>query len=351
MVGAVLVQSGRIIARGWHRQAGQPHAEIEAMRNAIAQGHSLKGATLYVTLEPCSTVGRTPPCTEAIIASGITDVVCGVTDPNPKHAGRGFELLRAAGIGVIEGVRTGQCERLNEAFNHWIVRGTPFVTVKAAMSLDGKLATASGQSKWITGLPARAFGMKLRRGSDAILVGVNTVIKDNPKLTLRGRHGRSGRPLRRFVLDSHARTPLTSELLNGPMASGTTCIVSGEASPESVSRLAARANVWVAPLLNGRIDLAWVLARLGRDGVVSLLVEGGGEVNASFLLGGHAQRIAFFYAPIILGGRQSTTAVGGTGAGTLDEALSLNEVAWRKLGQDLLLTARLQPPHAGPNCC
>jgi diaminohydroxyphosphoribosylaminopyrimidine deaminase/5-amino-6-(5-phosphoribosylamino)uracil reductase len=351
MVGAVLVQSGRIIARGWHRQAGQPHAEIEAMRNAIAQGHSLKGATLYVTLEPCSTSGRTPPCTEAIIASGITDVVCGATDPNPKHAGRGFELLRAAGIGVIKGVRAGQCERLNEAFNHWITRGTPFVTVKAAMSLDGKLATASGQSKWITGLRARAFGMKLRRGSDGILVGVNTVIKDDPKLTLRGRHGRSGRPLRRFVLDSHARTPLGAELLNDPLASATTCIVSGEASPESVSRLAARANVWVAPLLNGRIDLGWVLARLGRDGVVSLLVEGGGEVNASFLLGGHAQRIAFFYAPIILGGRQSTTAVGGIGAGSLEDGLSLNEVAWRKLGQDLLLTARLQPPHAGPNSC
>jgi diaminohydroxyphosphoribosylaminopyrimidine deaminase / 5-amino-6-(5-phosphoribosylamino)uracil reductase len=205
MVGAVLVKSGKIIGRGWHRRAGLPHAEIEALRDAQKYGHSAKGATLYVTLEPCSTHGRTPPCTEAIIAAGIKRVVVGATDPNPKHSGRAFKILRRAGIEVVWWGETSsspnqmtkktgrsphqtladECARLNEAFNHWIVHRTPFVTVKAAMTLDGKIATASGESKWITAEAARACAMKLRRGADAILVGINTILADDPGLTAR----------------------------------------------------------------------------------------------------------------------------------------------------------------------
>src|SRR5258706_15659543 len=221
MVGAVLVQGGKIIGRGWHRRAGGPHAEIEALHDAQKHGHAPRGATLYVTLEPCSTDGRTPPCTEAIIAAGIKRVVIGATDPNPKHAGKGFKILKRAGIEVTRwGERprelkhgpsaapsrqkiTGECVKLNEAFNHWIVHRLPFITVKTAMTLDGKIATASGESKWITGEKARAYGMKLRQGNDAMLVGVNTVLADDPRLPARtekeGGGGRMERPSRRTV--------------------------------------------------------------------------------------------------------------------------------------------------------
>jgi len=185
MVGALLVKRGKIIGRGWHRRAGGPHAEVEALRDAARHGYDPRGATLYVTLEPCSTHGRTPPCTEAIIAAGIARVVVAATDPNPAHAGRGFRILRRAGIEVVTGVLADEAARLNESFNHWIVHRTPFVTVKAAMTLDGKIATANGESKWITSEAARAEGMKLRHGADAILVGVNTVLADDPSLTAR----------------------------------------------------------------------------------------------------------------------------------------------------------------------
>src|ERR1700733_10768074 len=185
MVGAVLVKAGKIIGGGWHRRAGLPHAEIEALRDAQKHGHDPRGATLYVTLEPCSTHGRTPPCTDAIIAAGIKRVVVGATDPNPNHAGQAFKILKRAGIETTHGILADECARLNEAFNHWIVHRTPFVTVKAAMTLDGKIATASGESRWITGPEARAYGMKLRQGMDAILVGVNTILCDDPMLTFR----------------------------------------------------------------------------------------------------------------------------------------------------------------------
>ena len=216
MVGAVLVKRGKIIGRGWHRRAGLPHAEIEALRDSQKRGHNPHGATLYVTLEPCCTHGRTPPCTDAIITAGIKRVIIGATDPNPKHAGKGFRILRRAGIEVVHGIGPSECVRLNEAFNHWIVHRTPFVTVKAAMTLDGKIATAT-QSKWITGEKARAHGMKLRQGSDAILVGINTILADDPSLTARTKmedgRWKMGKPIRRIVLDSLARTPLTAKVV------------------------------------------------------------------------------------------------------------------------------------------
>src|SRR5260221_6985182 len=249
MVGAVLTKRGKIIGRGWHRRAGLPHAEIEALRDARKRGHNPRGATLYVTLEPCCTHGRTPPCTDTIISAGIKKIVIGAIDPNPKHAGKGFKILQRAGIEVAtigktapspvlrtpspptgERVSEGRvrgrmverkladgCERLNEAFNHWIVRRTPFVTVKAAMTLDGKIATANGESKWITGEKARARGMKLRQGSDAILVGINTILADNSGLTFRPvqspKSKVQSKKLRRIILDSQARTPLNAKVV------------------------------------------------------------------------------------------------------------------------------------------
>ncbi len=344
MVGAVLVKGGRIIGQGWHHCAGEPHAEIEALRDAERRRNSPKGATLYVTLEPCCTHGRTPPCTVAIKAAGIKRVVVAAKDPNPKHAGRGFRILRRAGIEVEHGVLAEEATKLNEAFNHWIVQRTPFVTVKAAMTLDGKIATASGESKWITGEEARAEGMRLRAGSDAILVGVNTVLADDPSLTVRETPKTKIQTsrLRRIVLDSQARTPLKAKVVSDEFAALTTIVVGKGAPARRIAALAKRAQVWTAPLRGGRIDLRWVLKRLGGEKVTSLLVEGGGEVNASFLLGAFAQRVAFFYAPKILGGRDSRKAVAGEGARSLNEILNLCDVEWRRVGEDLMMTARVE---------
>ena len=267
MVGAVLVKRGKIIGRGWHHRAGLPHAEIEALRDAAKRGENPKGATLYVTLEPCSTHGRTPPCSEAIIAAGIKRVVVGTVDPNPRHAGAGLKILRRAGVEVIDfsagrarhSVRAAsrpvgkrrarsdapyqciaeECQRLNEAFNHWIVHRTPFVIVKAGMTLDGKIATATGEAKWITSAEAREFAMTLRLGADAILAGINTVLADDPALTFRGNieHPTSNiqhpMKLRRIVLDSMARTPVNSKVVSDAFAELTTIVVSRERAEEA----------------------------------------------------------------------------------------------------------------------
>jgi diaminohydroxyphosphoribosylaminopyrimidine deaminase/5-amino-6-(5-phosphoribosylamino)uracil reductase len=377
MVGAVLVKGGKIIGRGWHRRAGLPHAEIEALRDAEKRGNDPKGATLYVTLEPCCTQGRTPPCTGAIVAAGIKRVVAGSADSNPKHAGKGFKVLEHAGIEVVPMAdradrsvhNTGlsrkrrarveefhqelaqECARLNEPFNHWIVHHTPFVTVKAAMTLDGKIATASGESKWITGGKARAHGMKLRQGNDAILVGINTILKDDPGLTFRANpkaRDQSPKRLRRIVLDSRARTPLNARVVTDGHAMLTTIVVGPNAPKSRVAALAKQVKVLVAPLdgsklktRKAKLNLRWLLKRLGREDVTSLLIEGGGEVNASFLLDGLAQRAVFFYAPRILGGRDSRKGVAGDGVTSLVDAVQLCEVEWKQLGPDLLLTARV----------
>ncbi len=347
MVGAVLVKGGQVIGRGWHRRAGEAHAEIEALRDATRRGHRPRGATLYVTLEPCCTHGRTPPCTEAILAAGLRRVVVAATDPNPAHAGRGFQVLRRAGLVVTRGILAEEAAQVNEAFNHWIVHRTPLVLVKAAMTLDGRIATATGESKWITGERARAVGMKLRREADAILVGVNTVLADDPALTVRlGRNSTLNAQrskLRRIILDSVARTPVMAQVVQDEFAARTTIVVTRSASGTRVAALRRRVNVLVAPARRGRIDLRWLLKTLGAENVTSVLVEGGGEVNAAFLLGGLAHRVAFFYAPKILGGPEAVRAVGGEGAKRLAGMVALGEVEHRRLGPDLLLTARVHP--------
>src|SRR6266511_1533402 len=311
MVGALLVKRGKVIGRGWHRRAGGPHAEVAALRDAARRGHDPRGATLYVTLEPCSTHGRTPPCTDAIIAAGIARVVVAATDPNPGHAGRGFRILRRAGIEVVTGVLADEATRLNESFNHWIVHRTPFVTVKAAMTLDGKIATASGESKWITGETARAYGMHLRQGADAILVGINTVLADDPSLSARHAASRIRKTgPRRVILDTQARTPLNSKVASDEQAALTTIVVSEYASRNRVAALAKRVNVVIVPSTRSKIenrkskiDLRWLLKRLG--------------------------------------GRDARKAVAGEGVKRLEEIIQLREVEWRRLGSDLLMTARV----------
>jgi diaminohydroxyphosphoribosylaminopyrimidine deaminase / 5-amino-6-(5-phosphoribosylamino)uracil reductase len=344
MVGAVLVKRGRIVGHGWHRRAGEAHAEIEALNDAQSKRSNPAGSTLYVTLEPCSTHGRTPPCTEALIRAGIRRIVIGATDPNPQHAGRASRILGSNGIDVSAGLLAEESCQLNEAFNHWIVHRTPFVTIKAAMTLDGKIATRSGESKWITGEKARAWGMRLRFGVDAILVGVNTILADDPALTFRpdkGFNWTKSRPLRRIVLDSEARTPLGARVITDVSTAPTTIVATKLASKRRMERLKSKVEVWLAPLRKGRIDIDWVLRRLGAEEVTSILVEGGGEVNASFLFNRCAHRVAFFYAPKIVGGSEARKAVAGEGIRLPSEILNLREIQWRKLGPDLLLTARV----------
>jgi diaminohydroxyphosphoribosylaminopyrimidine deaminase/5-amino-6-(5-phosphoribosylamino)uracil reductase len=342
MVGALLVKQGQVIGRGWHRRAGQPHAEIEALHDAMRRGQELQDAELYVTLEPCSTHGRTPPCTDALRSAGLRAVFVGATDPNPRHAGRGLDLLRRSGLVVTSGILEADCSRLNEAFNHWIRHQTPWVTVKAALTLDGKIATVGGESKWITSEPARALAMRLRHVHDAILVGIGTVLSDDPALILRNRRGvfqsLNRPPIRRIILDTRARTPLRAQIVSDDWAGWTTLVVGSEAAAGRVKALSKRVRVWKAPTREGRIDLSWLLQRLGADQITSLLVEGGGEVQSSFLLGGYAHRLAFFYAPIVVGGRRAPKAVSGMGARGWGEVVSLREIRWRRVGPDLFLT-------------
>ena len=353
LVGALLVKNGNIIGRGWHRRAGLPHAEIEALRAAQSRKYNVRGATLYVTLEPCSTHGRTPPCTDAIIAAGLRKVVVGATDPNPKHTGRAFKILRSAGIEVVHGVLADNCAGLNEVFNHWIVHRRPFVTVKAAMTLDGKIATARGESKWITGEKARAFGMKLRQGADAVLVGVNTILADDPSLTFRpearGNSKAEPKTLRRIILDSMARTPLNAKVVCDEFARLTTVVVSKNAPKNRVAALGKRVNVLMAPgsirnpqsAIRNPLDLHWLMAHLGSENVTSIFVEGGGETNASFLFNGLAQRVAFFYAPSVLGGSDARKAVAGDGVKEFSDAIQLRDVEWKTIGEDMMMTARV----------
>jgi len=342
MVGALLVRRGRILGEGWHRRAGEPHAEIEALRDAARRGNRVAGATLFVTLEPCSTQGRTPPCTGAILQAGIGRVVAGATDPNPRHAGRGFDQLRAAGIPVVTGVLEAECTALNEGFNHWIRHQTPWVTLKAAMSLDGRMATRTGESQWITGLRARAEGHRLRRLNDALLVGVGTVLSDDPALTVR--QGGRTRARLRIVLDTRARTPRTAQLLTDAYRDHTRVVVGRGAPASRVAALRERVEVWEAPVRRGRVDLRWVMAEAGARGITRVLVEGGGEVHASFLESGLAHRIAFFYAPCVLGGASAPRAVGGDGFGSRKRMPTLDAMRWRRLGADLMLEARLLYP-------
>ena len=344
LVGAVLAKRGNIIGRGWHRRAGLPHAEVEVIADAKRKGNPTKGATLYVTLEPCSTSGRTPPCTHAIIRAGVSRVVVAATDPNPEHAGRAFRWLKRKGIAVEHGLLAEQAAEINVPFNHWITAGLPFVTVKAAMTLDGKIATASGESKWITGPEARREGMKLRHEADAILVGVNTILADNPGLTLRDvRRPKAewrGPTLRRIVLDPRARTPLGSRVLGDEFAEQTTVVVSRDAPAGRLAKLKERCRVITCPLAKRGFNLKSLLRKLGRQDCTHLLVEGGGETNAAFIEAGLASRVAFFYAPKILGGRDARTAVAGEGL-PLAKGLQREKIRWRNLGPDLMLTARV----------
>ena len=331
LVGAVVVRDGKIIAEGWHRQAGTPHAEIHALNMA---GELAAGATLYVTLEPCSHFGRTPPCTRAIVEAGIKKVVAAMSDPNPLVAGRGFEILRSAGVEVEVGILEAEARALNEIFIKWVTKNLPFVTIKFACSLDGKIATVGGESKWISGEASRKFTHHLRDINDAILVGVGTVLKDNPSLTTRLVEGKN--PVR-IIVDSNARTPPGSTVVTDKSAR-TIIAVTSNAPSEKISALK---NLGVEIIFAGdgeRVDLKILMSELARREITSVLVEGGGTIHFSMLKEKLVDKIFAFVAPKILGGKNSLTAVAGAGFEKLSDAVELKNFTAQKLGEDFLLS-------------
>lgn len=336
MVGAVLVKDGRVIGEGYHRRAGLPHAEVEALRQA---GDKARGATLYVTLEPCSHWGRTPPCADALIEAGVRCVYAAMQDPNPLVSGKGFQRLREAGVEVYVGVLEEQARHLNEIFVKYHTTGMPFVTVKAAMSLDGKIATRTGDSKWITSEPARRLVHRLRARHDAILVGVDTVLRDDPLLTVR--LPRLREPLRRWrvVVDSRLRCSESAQVLKVEDAP-TLIATTASAPPDKVARLRERGvEVEVLPALNGRVDLFALMQTLAQRGITGVLCEGGGTLIASLFASQLVDKVIFFYAPRLIGGKDAPTAVEGEGITNVCDSLSFDRVYWKKVGVDMMVQA------------
>ena len=333
LVGAVIVRDGRIVAEGWHRKAGTPHAEIHALNMA---GELARGATVYVSLEPCAHYGRTGPCARALVEAGVSRVVVAMTDPNPKVAGKGIAILQEAGIEVTTGVLEQEARQLNEVFLKWMTTGLPFVALKTAMTLDGKIATAAGQSQWITNEASRYETHRLRDIYDGILVGINTALADNPSLTTRLKEY-SGRNPVRIVVDSRARLPLTAKLVTDG-AARTIVAVTEQAPAERVEALRSAGVEIIVAGSSNHVDMQSLMEQLGAMKISSVLVEGGGSVNFSLLQAGLVDRVYAFIAPKLVGGRDALTPVEGEGFQELDRAVELENIQVRQLGSDVLLT-------------
>jgi diaminohydroxyphosphoribosylaminopyrimidine deaminase/5-amino-6-(5-phosphoribosylamino)uracil reductase len=297
IVGAVLVKNGRVIAEGFHAYDRRDHAEIVALKKA---GKKARGATLYVTLEPCCTTGRTGPCTKAIIAAGVKRVVAAMRDPNPAVAGRGFAQLRRAGIRVTEGVRENEAQRCNEDFARWIHTGLPFVTLKTALTLDGQISSRPGTVTWITGERSRYAAQRLRHEADAVLTGIGTVLADDPRMTDRTGEPRR-RPLLRAIVDSRLRIPLRSKLVKS--AKSDVVVFTAQRTNSPKARALARAGVEVFQVRphRGHVDLHAVLRELGRREILNVLLEGGAELNGAALQSGIVDKMILFYAPKVMG--------------------------------------------------
>ncbi|MEK6758181.1 MAG: bifunctional diaminohydroxyphosphoribosylaminopyrimidine deaminase/5-amino-6-(5-phosphoribosylamino)uracil reductase RibD [Deltaproteobacteria bacterium] len=338
-VGAVIVRAGRVVGRGYHKKAGEEHAEI----SALASCGNTKGAALYVTLEPCCHFGKTPPCVDAVIRSGVKTVVVGMLDPNPLVAGGGIRRLEDAGIKVVAGVLEKECRALNEPFIKFITTGTPFFTVKLASSLDGRSAASTGDSKWITGLESRRLVHKIRKASDAVMVGSSTVIKDDPELTVRLVKGRD--PLR-VIVDSSFRTPLDAKALRVPTSIKTGArppivFTTGKADKSKIkaARLSG-VDVVVVRRSDEGVDLKAVSAELARRGVLSVLVEGGGTLAASFIREGLADKLMIFYGPLMIGS-DGFPSVGFLGVGSVKKAIRLRGMTVKRVSDDILVEGYL----------
>jgi len=330
-VGAVVVRRGADVGAGYHHRAGGPHAEVLALR---AAGKRARGATLYVTLEPCITWGRTPPCTDAVIASGVTRVVVATRDPNPKHAGRGLALLRRAGIRVTEGVCGEEARRLIAPFAKWITTGRPYVMLKMGMSLDGRIADLHGKSRWVTGEQSRQRVRQLRAGADAVMVGQRTACLDNPSLLPSPNNCR----LHRIVVDSAGQLPLSARVLNDGHAGQTIIATTARCAEARRNGYQAKgAQVWTFKGAGGRVPLKKVLQAAGKMGLLHVLCEGGGELAGELIKAGLVDEYAFFVAPMVLGGK-GVPAVGGKGW-PLQNAPGLVFLGCEQVGNDILLRA------------
>ncbi len=344
MVGAVVVHQGQIVAEAYHRQAGQPHAEILALHRA---GPRARGGVLYVTLEPCChSHKRTPPCVPLLVQSDLSRVCVAMCDPNPQVAGRGIQALKQAGIDVSVGILETEAQQLNEIYIHWITTGRPFLILKGAMTLDGKIATGSGQSKWITGEKARQDVHHIRSQVDAVMVGIGTVLADNPELSARGSMSENGRRIGRqpvrVVLDSRLRIAPKAKVLRWVHEQPTIVCTTAQASNNKIQALKKQGvQVFVLPQKSGKVSLKAVLALLGKEGLSSVLLEGGSTLNASALHEGLVNQVRLYVAPQLLGGQDAKSLIGGTSPTTLAKSWHLINPQLKKIGQDWLVTANI----------
>lgn len=336
LVGAVIVKDNRVVGCGWHRKAGTPHAEVHALNQA---GELAQGADVYVTLEPCAHYGKTPPCAKALVEAKVKNVYGGLLDVNPKVAGKGFKILEDAGIHVEYGFLQDELRKQNEVFFKWIEHKKPFVVLKAAMTLDGKIATATGQSKWITNETSRAYGYKLRDIYDGIMVGINTVIEDNPILTARVDGGKN--PIR-IVVDSSLRIDINANVVQDKSAK-TIVATTDKADKDKILKLQAQdVDVIVVDKdENDKVDIEKLLDILGQQNICSILVEGGATLSGSFVTKKLVDKVYFFIAPKIIGGKEAKTPVAGTGILNLQEALALKDIQIEKLEEDILIIGRV----------
>lgn len=336
LVGAVIVKDNRVVGCGWHRKAGTPHAEVHALNQA---GELAQGADVYVTLEPCAHYGKTPPCAKALVEAKVKNVYGGLLDVNPKVAGKGFKILEDAGIHVEYGFLQDELRKQNEVFFKWIEHKKPFIVLKAAMTLDGKIATATGQSKWITNETSRAYGYKLRDIYDGIMVGINTVIEDNPMLTARVDGGKN--PIR-IVVDSSLKIDINANVVQDK-SEKTIVATTDKADKDKILKLQAQdVDVIVVDKdENDKVDIEKLLDILGQQNICSILVEGGATLSGSFVARKLVDKVYFFIAPKIVGGKEAKTPVAGTGILNLQEALALKDIQIEKLEEDILIIGRV----------
>jgi diaminohydroxyphosphoribosylaminopyrimidine deaminase/5-amino-6-(5-phosphoribosylamino)uracil reductase len=352
MVGAVIVKNGQVVGQGYHQTLGGAHAEVNAIQDG---GRYVKGGTLYVTLEPCHHTGRTPPCTEKILEAGIDRVVVAMKDPNPDVRGGGLEYLKQHGIKVVLGVCKDEAKKLNESFVKYVTTKRPFVIIKCAATLDGRIATRTGDSKWVTGEEARMFVHQLRHASDAIMVGINTVKKDDPELTTRLKDMQGIDPTR-IILDTHLSISENAKVLRLVSDSDTIIVIgqgmSGSEIRDKKVRIEQnRARVMEAPVKNDWIDLDILMDRLGAIGITSLLIEGGSRVLASALAAGIVDKIFFFYAPKILGGDDGVPICRGPGPALMKRCIPVKDIKIKRFGDDVMIEGYIDVTNSGQIKC
>lgn len=341
MVGAVVVKAGKVIATGWHKRCGADHAEVDALKKI---GDKARGATLHVTLEPCTHHGRTPACTDAIIKAGIKKVVIGVLDPNPVNDGKSVKILQKAGIQVEAGFLKSELAEMNEAFNKYITKKMPFVTAKCAQTLDGKIATSTGDSKWITSDQTRDYARRRRHNFDAIMVGINTVLADNPQLNPVPRK----QNFKKIVVDSTLKTSLKAQLFVGTKPSNIIIATTKKASKSKIKQFTKKGvQILIAPSKgkHSHVDLRWLMKDLGKKEISNLLIEGGGRLIGRALKDGLVDKLNIYIAPKIIGDQNAISSIAGLNITKIDRALKLKDIRIEKLGEEFLLEASIVYGH------